>query len=134
MNKSNIYNFSFFSFIPYPSSFILLKSHARARRSNRVLPFGWKCSRLRQFLPRLTRRNNAVRQSAIGAGSNRQVLLGGILRGHPFDLIYNFGLRHIFKSPKLPPYGLPRRFACLIASGLLTIAALGFQFGVPLIG
>lgn len=61
-------------------------------------------------------------------------LLGGILRGHPFDVIYNHGLRHIFKTPKLPPYGLPRRFACLMASGLLVIAALGFQFGVLIIG
>jgi hypothetical protein len=61
-------------------------------------------------------------------------LLGGILRGHPFDVIYNHGLRHIFKTPRLPRYGLPRRFACLTASGLLMVAALGFQFGFPIIG
>ena len=61
-------------------------------------------------------------------------LLGGILRGHPFDVLYNYGLRHIFKTPKLPPYGLPRRFACLSAAGLLMIAALGFQFGAAIVG
>src|SRR5688572_14849300 len=61
-------------------------------------------------------------------------LLGGILRGHPFDVLYNHGLRHIFKTPRLPRYGLPRRFACLMASGLLAVAALGFQFGFTIIG
>ena len=61
-------------------------------------------------------------------------LLGGILRGHPFDAIYNYGLRHIFKTPRLPPYGLPRRVAWLMATGLLMVAALGFQFGFPVIG
>lgn len=61
-------------------------------------------------------------------------LLGGILRGHPFDLIYNFGLRHIFNTPKLPPYGLPRRFACLMASVMLTAMAVAFYFGLHFMG
>lgn len=61
-------------------------------------------------------------------------LLGGVLRGHPFDIFYNYGLRKIFKTPRLPRYGLPRRFACLLAGAMLMMAALGFQFGVPVVG
>ena len=61
-------------------------------------------------------------------------LLGGIFKGHPFDLFYTFGLRHVFKSPKLPSYGIPRRFACLMASAMIATAALGFYFGYPVIG
>lgn len=61
-------------------------------------------------------------------------LLGGVLRGHPFDVFYNHGLRKIFKRPPLPPYAAPRRFACLLASAMLAGAALGFQLGYPLIG
>lgn len=61
-------------------------------------------------------------------------LLGGVLRGHPFDVLYNHGLRHIFKTPPLPRYGLPRRFACLLASAMISTAALAFQFGAPVIG
>lgn len=61
-------------------------------------------------------------------------LLGGILRGHPFDLIYNYGLRHIFKTPHLPSYGLQRRFACLMASVIISLTALCFQFDRNWIG
>jgi hypothetical protein len=61
-------------------------------------------------------------------------LLGGIFKSHPFDLIYNHGLRHAFNSPKLPAYPVPRRMACLTATVMLSITALGFQFGFPLIG
>lgn len=59
---------------------------------------------------------------------------GGILRGHPFDVFYNHGLRKIFKSPRLPRYQAPRRFACLLAGAMLAASALGFQLGYHVIG
>ena len=31
--------------------------------------------------------------------------LGGILPGHPFDVLYNHGLRHLLGTPTLPRYG-----------------------------
>ena len=32
-------------------------------------------------------------------------LLGAILPGHPFDVLYNYGLRHLSGAPALPRYG-----------------------------
>jgi hypothetical protein len=61
-------------------------------------------------------------------------LLGGLLPGHPFDVLYNHGLRHWTRGPRLPRYGLPRRFACLIATLFLVGAASSFQAGNRLLG
>jgi hypothetical protein len=60
--------------------------------------------------------------------------LGALLRGHPFDVFYTYGFRHLVQGPRLPPYGLPRRFACLIATMMIVGAALAFQTGRPLVG
>lgn len=61
-------------------------------------------------------------------------VLGGILTGHPFDVVYNHGIRHLLRTPELPPYGWPRRFACLMASGMIALAAAAFYLGYWLIG
>jgi hypothetical protein len=51
--------------------------------------------------------------------------LGAVLTFHPFDLIYNVGIRHITGTPPLPRNGAPRRFACGMASvWLLTTGGL----------
>ena len=60
--------------------------------------------------------------------------LGAILPGHPFDVFYNYGLRHLWGMPALPPYGPRRRFACAMATTMLIVAALGFQAGMPMLG
>ena len=60
--------------------------------------------------------------------------LGAVLPGHPFDVIYNFGLRHLFGTRALPAYGFRRRLGCIAASIVLTASALSFQFGVPMVG
>lgn len=56
---------------------------------------------------------------------------------HPFDLLYNHGVRHLFGAPKLPPNPLPRRIACLLGGAMnLGIGAafvggrLGWAYGV----
>jgi hypothetical protein len=56
-------------------------------------------------------------------------LLGAILPGHPFDILFNFGLRRLWDAPRLPRYPKPRRFACALASLMLFAAALSFQRG-----
>jgi hypothetical protein len=61
-------------------------------------------------------------------------LLGAILPGHPFDVLYRFGLRRLFRGKPLPPYPLPRRFACLLATVMLCAAAWGFQSGHMAVG
>ena len=60
--------------------------------------------------------------------------LGAILRGHPFDILYNHGLRHLLGTQPLPPYPSRRRFACLLATLMLAAAALSFQVGLSAVG
>ena len=60
--------------------------------------------------------------------------LGAILTGHPFDVLYNHALRYLMGAPKLPRYGLRRRFAFAVATTMITVAAWAFQAGVPLLG
>ena len=60
--------------------------------------------------------------------------LGAILPGHPFDVLYNYGLRHLLGTPALPRYGVRRRFACALATVMIVAAAWGFQAGMPLVG
>ncbi len=60
--------------------------------------------------------------------------LGAILTGHPFDVLYNYGLRHLMGTQKLPRYGLRRRFAFAVATTMVTLAAWAFQSGVSLLG
>ncbi len=60
--------------------------------------------------------------------------LGAILPGHPFDVLYNYGLRHLLGTPALPRYGARRRFVCALATIMLIATAWGFQAGMPLLG
>ena len=60
--------------------------------------------------------------------------LGALLPSHPFDVIYNHGLRYLLKSPALPRYPVRRRFACLMATVMLVAAACGFQAGMTTVG
>lgn len=76
-----------------------------------------------------------VLQSPIWLGVMAVVaLIGAILpSGHPVDLLYNFGVRHLFGAPPLPPNPKPRRFACFVATLLLIGSALSFQYGLPVL-
>jgi hypothetical protein len=60
--------------------------------------------------------------------------LGAILTGHPFDVLYNYGLRYLMGRQKLPRYGSRRRFAFAVATIMMSLAAWGFQTDVPLLG
>lgn len=60
--------------------------------------------------------------------------LGAILHGHPFDVLYNYGLRHLFGKPALPRYGLRRRMACALAAVMVVAAGWGFHAGMPSLG
>ena len=50
------------------------------------------------------------------------------------DLIYNSGVRHLFRGPPLPPTPKPRRFSYLISTSSLAGAALSFYYGLPVLG
>ena len=60
--------------------------------------------------------------------------LGAILPGHPFVVLYNYGLRHLTGTPALPRYRARRRLACAFATTLIVTAAWGFQAGMPMAG
>jgi len=68
--------------------------------------------------------------------------LGALLPFHPFDLLFNFGFRHLLGLPPFPLQGPQRRFACamatvwLIATGWAFYAdwsIFAFALGVPLV-
>ncbi len=60
--------------------------------------------------------------------------LGGILPVHPFDLIYNFGIRRLTGTRPLPRNGAPTRFACGIAAVWLVATAMAFETGIAWLG
>src|SRR5436305_5621101 len=59
---------------------------------------------------------------------------GAILPRHPFDVLYDYGLRHLTGTPALPRYGARRRLACAFATTLIVMAAWGFQAGMLMAG
>ncbi|NUO81302.1 DUF4395 family protein [candidate division KSB1 bacterium] len=60
--------------------------------------------------------------------------LGAVLRGHPFDSFYNFGLRYLMGRQPLPRYGAPRRFGCAVMTVWLAVTGWAFQSGVIMLG
>lgn len=60
--------------------------------------------------------------------------LGGVLPVHPFELVYNHGIRRVTGTDPLPRTGSPRRFACGVATVWLTVTALAFFTGATLAG
>ena len=60
--------------------------------------------------------------------------LGAILTGHPFDVLYNYGLRYLMGTQKLPRYATRRRIAFAVATVMTSLAGWGFHAGVPLLG
>jgi len=61
-------------------------------------------------------------------------LLGAILPFHPFDLLYNYGMRFVTGTRPLPHQGPQRRFACGIATAWLVATGWTFQSGAAIVG
>jgi hypothetical protein len=53
---------------------------------------------------------------------------------HPFDLIYNFGIRHMTGTGPLPRRGLPSRFGCGMGAVFLLVTAWAFSAGHAVAG
>lgn len=53
--------------------------------------------------------------------------LAAALPVHPFDLIYNLGIRHLRGTGPLPRRGAPSRFACGLGGHLAPPHGLGLQ-------
>jgi hypothetical protein len=59
---------------------------------------------------------------------------GAIFPAHPFDLVYNFGIRRLTGTRPLPPNGAPRRFACGLAAMWLSGTAAAFWADATIAG
>jgi hypothetical protein len=60
--------------------------------------------------------------------------LGAALPIHPFDLIYNHGIRQVTGTAPLPKRGAPARFACGLAVAWLSVTAWAFFAGHAVLG
>ncbi len=60
--------------------------------------------------------------------------LGSILPWHPFDVIYNLGIRHFLATQVLPRSRAPRRFACFVATIWLGATAWAFYSEATILG
>jgi hypothetical protein len=69
--------------------------------------------------------------------------LAAVFPVHPFDLIYNHGIRHLTGTGILPKRGAPARFACGLGAVWLAVtgwafwsgnATLGYILGFSLVG
>jgi Domain of unknown function (DUF4395) len=61
-------------------------------------------------------------------------LLAAALPVHPFDLIYNHGIRHLTGTGPLPKRGAPSRFACGVGAVWLLVTAWAFSAGHAVLG
>ena len=75
-------------------------------------------------------------QSPIWLGSMALVTLSGALlpNGMLIDLVYNLGVRYIFRAPPLPPTPKPRQFSYLLSTVFLASSALSFYYGLSVLG
>ena len=53
---------------------------------------------------------------------------------HPFDLIYNHGIRHLTGTGPLPRRGAPSRFGCGMGAAMLLVTAWAFGDGQLVVG
>jgi hypothetical protein len=53
---------------------------------------------------------------------------------HPFDHLYNDGVRRLTKTPPLPKRGAPTRFACGLGAAWVLATGLAFQLGAKRLG
>lgn len=56
-------------------------------------------------------------------------LLGALLPFHPFDLLYNYGMRYLTGTRAFPHHGPQRRFACGMAAAWLFATGWAFHAG-----
>jgi len=58
-------------------------------------------------------------------------MVAGWTRRHPFDLIWNRGVRHLSRAPELPPNPRPRRHAFKLGATWLLAVGVLFAVGQP---
>jgi len=59
---------------------------------------------------------------------------GAFLPSHPFDYLYNYGLRHLTGTRPLPPSTPQRRFACGVGGVWMVGTGVAFFVGATTVG
>lgn len=72
--------------------------------------------------------------AAVLWGMGVTAILTAFLPVHPFDLLYNHGVRYLTGTAPLPRTSLQRRMVCALASVWLLLTGLAFHFGAPSLG
>jgi len=77
-----------------------------------------------------------ILQSPIWLASMALVALSGALlpSGMLIDLVYNLGVRHLFRAPRLPDTPKPRQFSYLLSTVFLAGSAISFYYGLSVAG
>ena len=60
--------------------------------------------------------------------------VGIFLPFHPFDLLYNHGMRYLTRTPPIPNSGPQRHFLFVVATGWLIAAGCAFYAGATTVG
>jgi len=60
--------------------------------------------------------------------------LAAVFPVHPFDLLYNYGLRYLTGTGPLPKRGAPSRFACGVGAVWIIVTGWAFQSGAIVTG
>ena len=60
--------------------------------------------------------------------------LAAVFPVHPFDLIYNWGIRHLRGTRPIPRRGVPSRFACGLGAVWLLVTIWAFSAGQMVLG
>jgi hypothetical protein len=76
----------------------------------------------------------AFRAPLVLWGLAATALLGALLPFHPFDLVYNYAVRHLTRTRPLPRNGPQRRFACALAAAWLVATGWAFHAGAAAVG
>lgn len=76
----------------------------------------------------------AMRSPAVLWGLAGVAFVGALLPFHPFDLLYNYGARHLTGTRPLPHHGPQRRFACGLAAAWLVATGWAFYTGADTLG
>lgn len=76
----------------------------------------------------------ALRSPLVLWGLAVTALVGALLPLHPFDLVYNYGVRRVTRTRPLPRNGPQRRFACALAATWLLATGWAFYTNTTVLG
>ena len=60
--------------------------------------------------------------------------MGIFLPFHPFDLLYNYGMRYLTRTGPLPNSGPQRHFVFVVATAWLAVTGWAFHVGANIVG